>query len=187
MVKYSNLSAGVVLIDPICFKLYDPALVFQFVHRIPKNTPELIIHSLVSRELNISHYISRHFCWWENVLFPQDLKNIKTSTPRVFIGRKDSLINGKDVHDYLEKYQFEDEGFDGGSRKNPITIKGETWNIDHAEFLLTPEKENRIVEHIAEVFKELNEDDGIDYKSMLRSSNRNVGKKTSTRYLIPVV
>ena len=64
MVKsYPKRVAAVAMVDPICFLLHYPIVAYNFVHRPSHAAGERLVHYLASRELYISHYISRHFHW----------------------------------------------------------------------------------------------------------------------------
>ena len=97
MIKQSDVVASVLLVDPVCFKLYDPALTYRFVYRIPRFANEHLIHWIVSRELYISYYISRYFTWHQNILFPEGLP----VQSHVILSEHDNLIDMNTVYQYL--------------------------------------------------------------------------------------
>ncbi len=57
----------------------------------------------MSRELNVSHYISRQFQWYENMILEHEI----TTKSHVFISEEDNLINGTRLANYLEGYCIE--------------------------------------------------------------------------------
>lgn len=65
MINHSKMVAGAVMIDPICFNIYDANLLYNFVYRKPGaggkevKANEFLVHWLVARELYISQWISR--------------------------------------------------------------------------------------------------------------------------------
>jgi pimeloyl-ACP methyl ester carboxylesterase len=119
--------AAVVLIDPICFMLHLPAVAYHFVHRPPRRANERFVNYFASRELFISHYISRHFQWYHACLWAEDLPG--TDQTSVYLSEKDLLVPSLKVADYLR-----DRGVDQ-----------QLMPLDHAQFLFSPRWQQSIV------------------------------------------
>ncbi|KAJ3112923.1 hypothetical protein HDU96_003991 [Phlyctochytrium bullatum] len=135
MMNNSKVVAGSALLDPIVFKTYHPSLAYNFVYRHPgKNigtkANEYLMHWLVARELYISYFISRHFCWHQNVMWPENLPK----THLVVVSSEDQLIDGETVVNYLEQ-----------NKVNYVS-----YPYDHAEFLTKPWVEREIVQKLNE-------------------------------------
>ncbi|KAI8332868.1 Alpha/Beta hydrolase protein [Chlamydoabsidia padenii] len=79
---------SVILLDPICFMLHYDDICTNFVYRIPKTASESLVKYFVSTELYISHYISRHFHWFQCALYVTDQRN---SGQRSSLKKKDML------------------------------------------------------------------------------------------------
>ncbi|KAI9343589.1 hypothetical protein BDR26DRAFT_240972 [Obelidium mucronatum] len=137
MIKYSKYTVSSVLLDPIVFLPITPDLAFNFVHRRPgHNTDtvranEFIVHWLLSRELHISHVISRHYCWHHNLLWPDELPKYH----HVVGSSQDMLINGQMLAKYLETNHVEHTMFD----------------VDHGSFLIMPDIQSDIIALIGRV------------------------------------
>ncbi|RUP47012.1 Alpha/Beta hydrolase protein [Jimgerdemannia flammicorona] len=141
----SKKVAGVVMIDPICFLLHYHDVAYNFVYRIPQRANEHIITFLASRELYISHYISRHFHWHQTAFFvpstnPNPAISTTSVTPlpqrtTVFLSEHDNLVNSPRVDAYLRSHDVE-------SHIMP--------NLDHASFLFSSAWKSRILNKIAE-------------------------------------
>lgn len=71
--QYAHSIHAVVLLDPVNILLCDPTVASVFVYRDPASCLDLMMHFLLSRELFISHALSRQFSWSHNVLFIEDL------------------------------------------------------------------------------------------------------------------
>ncbi|KAJ1559067.1 hypothetical protein HK405_012133, partial [Cladochytrium tenue] len=115
--------AGAALVDPITFLTYHPHLAFNFVMRHPgRNAParanELFTHWLASRDLRVSEFVSRHFCWHRNVLWPEDLP----ARHRIIVSTRDNLIDAPSVARY--------------ARGHGLHVT--TYDADHGEFLIDP-------------------------------------------------
>ncbi len=132
MIRHTDMVKSVVMIDAVCFQIYDSTLAYQFVHRIPKTASEYLTHWFISRELYISHFICRHFIWHHNVLFPENLPK----HAHVFIANDDNLINGPSVAKYLKKHKVSHTLFK---------------NMDHAQFMLKSRDEDLVVKKITTV------------------------------------
>ncbi|KAJ3095470.1 hypothetical protein HDU97_006892 [Phlyctochytrium planicorne] len=155
MMNNSKVVAGSALLDPIVFKTYHPSLAYNFVYRHPgKNAGifanEYLMHWLVGRELYISYYISRHFCWHQNVMWPEDLPKKHL----VVVSSKDQLIDGETVIEYLKEH----------------SVNHVSYPLDHAEFLITPSIEKEIVEKITHTIASADS----TTKSASTNSNNNI-------------
>jgi len=93
------LVAGVVLLDPVCFLLWEPDLLRNFCYNTP-STPMQIVQSYhICRELSISYYFHRHFWWHECVQFAKQMP----SKSLVFISECDGIYNTVRVGQYLKE------------------------------------------------------------------------------------
>ncbi|KAJ3227510.1 40S ribosomal protein S6 [Clydaea vesicula] len=146
MTKYSKMVSSVTFIDPVCFKLYDSDVCFNFVYRKPKTATEFLIYWVVSREIYISHFITRHFIWHHNVIFPQDLPK----SSKVFIGLNDNLINSRKIARYLNDNGVDVETFQ---------------DLDHAGFLFFNKMENRIIQSVEKLMKD------VDNRMVLKNTS----------------
>ena len=78
----------------------------------------------VSRELGIAVMLSRTFEWTSNLLFPQEIPNLKDpSKSSVFLAQQDSILNAERVKQYLKRNGFvettleENRSVNGGIRE----------------------------------------------------------------------
>ena len=79
---------------------------------------EYLMHWLVSRELYISYYISRHFTWFRNVYWPEHLPK----KHHVMISTADCLIDGSRVCQYLSDHDISLSVFPIGKVLLPFSI-----------------------------------------------------------------
>ncbi|KAJ3315368.1 hypothetical protein HDU76_002227 [Blyttiomyces sp. JEL0837] len=115
MINNSKVVEAVCLLDPITFLTYHPSLTYNFLHRQPgrnidAKANEYLMHWLISRELYISQFISRHFSWHQVVLWPESLPK----KHHVFVSRYDNLINGDDVSNYINDHGLHSSTYDRG-------------------------------------------------------------------------
>jgi pimeloyl-ACP methyl ester carboxylesterase len=92
------LVKSTVLLDPVTFILFDPAIAFNFIHRKPANSMQLLIHYFVSREMFIAHTLCRHFSWSHNVIFREDLADTPTT---VVLSEHDEIVPFRKTLEYL--------------------------------------------------------------------------------------
>ncbi|TVY55684.1 hypothetical protein LCER1_G002760 [Lachnellula cervina] len=88
----------VVLIDPVSILLHLPDVAYNFTRRKPKRANEHQLYYFASMDMGVSHTLSRHFFWNENVLWKKDLVGRKTT---VSLGGKDLIVNTEAVGRYL--------------------------------------------------------------------------------------
>ncbi|KAJ3155408.1 hypothetical protein HDU86_004310 [Geranomyces michiganensis] len=145
--KHTTLARGMVFLDPVCFRIYDTSLLYNFVHRRPGagggewKANHLLMHWLVARELWISHWISRHFIW-HRIHLPADRLPHHT---HVVISEHDNLI--KDAGTVVAKY-LKDHGV-------ATTVHA---RADHAQFIIDGTLEDDIVEKIGSVLRSAGRD-----------------------------
>ncbi|KAJ3007205.1 hypothetical protein HKX48_009267 [Thoreauomyces humboldtii] len=140
--KHTTLVSGNVFIDPICFKIYDLGVVFNFVHRPPTTKAnELLLHWLVARELWISHWISRHFVWHRIHLLPSSLPR----NTHVFLSEDDNIIKSHVAESYLRDHGISTTVMEGA---------------DHAQFLVDGKREDEVVERIRRVVERAQRETG---------------------------
>jgi pimeloyl-ACP methyl ester carboxylesterase len=65
--------AAVLLIDSIPFLLHHPAVAYNFVYRYPRHANEWQLWYFASRDPDIARALARHFFWFENILFREDV------------------------------------------------------------------------------------------------------------------
>jgi len=104
---FSKRVTSTMLIDPIPFLLYLPAVAYNFVYRQPHTANEWQLWYFASRDPDIARALSRHFFWVENVLWKDDLDGRECAV--VLCGR-DQIVDAQEVRRYLtgtEELDFE--------------------------------------------------------------------------------
>lgn len=98
-----------IFVDPICFALFEPYVVYNFVYRIPYKLGHLYMYYFVCRELGISYVISRHFWWTQNNLFLEQIPSKTNTNLRTFVllSSRDCIVNVDLVKDYLIEHDIE--------------------------------------------------------------------------------
>ncbi|RKP26042.1 Alpha/Beta hydrolase protein [Syncephalis pseudoplumigaleata] len=87
-----------VLVDPVCFQLWEPDLTYNAIYRPPPNWLLQLMRCVVSSEHGIALTIGRHFWWYENLLLPEDL----THDTHIVLAEHDGIIDACKLADYLD-------------------------------------------------------------------------------------
>ncbi|RHZ80313.1 hypothetical protein Glove_137g71 [Diversispora epigaea] len=133
IVKESRkMVGGLVMIDPIVFLLHYPNVAYNFVYRNPTAANEHFISFLASRELYISNFFSRHFHWYQCILFAKP-RNLLPANTYIYLSEHDNIVPTSDVHRYLVK-----------NNVNANIMKG----LDHGCYLFHSKSVNRIINDI---------------------------------------
>jgi len=97
-----SLVESVVLIDPISLMLFDPAVAFNFVHRRPSNSVEIMMSYFVSKELHIAHTLARMFSWSHAALFLEDIpEHVRVE---VMLSGSDAIVPAELVRSYVDQH-----------------------------------------------------------------------------------
>ncbi|CAM9666262.1 unnamed protein product, partial [Choristocarpus tenellus] len=70
-----KLVAQVALLDPVCLLLFLPSVAHAFLYPEDHSLPllESGLRCMFAYEKGISHTLRRHFWWYKNILWPEDL------------------------------------------------------------------------------------------------------------------
>jgi pimeloyl-ACP methyl ester carboxylesterase len=88
----------ITLIDPVALLLGLPNVAYSFLYRKPSTLIEWIIHLTAARELTISYSLRRHFYWYNNNLWLEDVPAHIGIV--VGVSSNDEIISGAAVHEY---------------------------------------------------------------------------------------
>ncbi|TVY36890.1 hypothetical protein LSUB1_G005593 [Lachnellula subtilissima] len=108
----------VVLIDPVSILLHLPDVAYNFTRRKPNHANEHQLYYFASMDMGVSHTLSRHFFWNENVLWKKDLVARKTT---VSLSGRDLIVDTEAVGKYLSN-QPKSELANGYSDQDPDLI-----------------------------------------------------------------
>jgi len=68
-----DLVSHVTLMDPVSLLLALPDVAYNFLYRVPSNMVEWLIFFNAAREITISNMLHRHFSWYRNILWLEDI------------------------------------------------------------------------------------------------------------------
>lgn len=132
-----DLVSKLVLLDPVCFLLCQPDVAFNFLYRRPHNVMMRVTASFVRWELFAANVLMRHFYWYHNVLWREELPD---DCVVALSSRDDISTNVPDVWRYLEEHQQSLRG----SRLKLLWLDG----LHHGQVLVSKEAQLRILELI---------------------------------------
>jgi pimeloyl-ACP methyl ester carboxylesterase len=95
----SDRVSHLTLLDPVSMLLSFPEVSYSFLYRSPVKLTEWIIYLMASRELTISHTLHRHFWWYNNNLWLEDVPAHIGVT--VGLASHDEIINPRAVQEYV--------------------------------------------------------------------------------------
>ncbi len=157
----SDLIAAVLLIDPIPFLLDHPAIAHNFVYRKPRHANEWQLWFFASREPDTARALSRHFFWFECILFREDVLGATSVVGRgststagkrvkmpitVSLSGRDQIVDARAVRAYLTgSRDHEEEGQASPSGKGRAGLPPSCWEQDGLEVLYFPELDHATV------------------------------------------
>lgn len=125
------------LVDPVCFALWEPDLIRNFLYNANPIGP---IHHLaqyfVARDLLVASTLFRHFSWLQNILFPDDL----TCQSHVYFSQYDWIINSSKIQKYLDNF------CEQNSWNHLHTLMMD--DVAHGGFILSDEKIQIVLKHV---------------------------------------
>ncbi|KAG4072329.1 hypothetical protein HA402_004261 [Bradysia odoriphaga] len=125
------------LVDPVCFALWEPDLIRNFLYNPNPIGP---IHHLaqyfVAKDLLVASTLFRHFWWLQNILFPDDL----TWESHVYFSQYDWIIDSSAIKSYLDKFCSQNSW----NRLKTLMMD----NVAHGGFISSDEKIQLVLEHV---------------------------------------
>jgi pimeloyl-ACP methyl ester carboxylesterase len=91
----------IVLIDPVSILLHLPDVAYNFTRRVPEHANEHQLYYFASMDMGVSHTLSRHFFWNENVLWKKDVAGRKLTAS---LSGQDLIVDTQAVGRYLSQH-----------------------------------------------------------------------------------
>jgi len=132
-------------VDPVCFALWEPDLIYNFLYKRPSGPMHRLCQYFVAKDLLVSYTLFRNFWWLENILFPEDIK----CPARVFVSSHDFIIDANGTYSYLKRQtDFEDlKGFKSGQSCREFEVVKMN-GLSHGSFLNSPKYTSEIVGYL---------------------------------------
>lgn len=98
----------VLLLDPVSLLLHLPDVAYNFVYRKPHRANEHQLYYFASKDMGVSHTLSRCFFWSENILWKEDIGDRRMT---VSLSGCDLIVDTETVGAYIA-------GADAASKKS---------------------------------------------------------------------
>lgn len=166
---------GSLLIDPVTILLHMPDVAYNFTVRPPVHANEWQLSYFASKDPGVSHTLGRHFFWFENLLWRDQLTSLVKDGMKVTasLASDDLIVDTESVGMYLSENQILDPEVvvdEDGRKKMEFNTRGssgvERWKsrewggnglevmwwegLDHAQVFDTKESRGRLVDVLVE-------------------------------------
>ena len=138
---HSHLSpriAAILFVDPVPFLLHFPDVAYNFVYRRARSANEWQLWYFTSRDPDISRTLSRHFFWFENVLWKEELDGRPVA---IWLSGKDQVVNAEKVRRYLTEEEFASRSW----TKGRLEVHFDP-DLDHATVFDTKDRRKRLLD-----------------------------------------
>eukprot|EP00930_Biecheleria_cincta_P096243 TRINITY_DN88114_c0_g1_i1.p1 TRINITY_DN88114_c0_g1~~TRINITY_DN88114_c0_g1_i1.p1 ORF type:complete len:526 (+),score=61.93 TRINITY_DN88114_c0_g1_i1:82-1659(+) len=127
-----------IFLDPVCFLLSQPDVAFNVLYRKPHNWFMTLVGNTVAWELYTANTLKRHFMWYNNVCWLDELPEQVV----VALSSHDDICDSHMVRDYLKEHQR-----NGKRSQDELDL---LWfdGFLHGEFLLYKSAQLQIMELI---------------------------------------
>lgn len=95
--------AQLTLVDPVSLLLGLPDVAFNFLYKPPRTFIEYCIYYAAASEVTVSHTLHRHFWWYRNALWLEDLSPHLSVV--IAVSGQDSIVNAVSLHEYASRCQ----------------------------------------------------------------------------------
>lgn len=166
----------IVLIDPVSILLHLPDVAYNFTRRQPEHANEHQLYYFASMDMSVSHTLSRHFFWNENVLWKKDIEGRKVT---VSLSGQDLIVDTNVVGRYLSGPPTKSKGKTNGKATGRLIDIGDS---DSESSVVRRGKETRVdVKDDAEWKKREWKGQGIDVLWFEELDHAQVFDKPATR------
>ncbi len=133
------------LLDPVSLLLALPDVAYNFLYRKPSTLTEWIIYWAAAREITISNMLFRHFAWYRNILWLEDIP----SDIGVVIGvaSKDEITSPYAILEYIQNCRAQRIAqLEQSPSTSVAMIEGVMWDgYSHGQILLGGERMNDFI------------------------------------------
>jgi len=98
-------------VDPVCFQLWVPFIIGNFLYNRPKSGVMKLISYFVARELGTANLLYRHYDWSASLLWPQDeVPNLTDPHAcQIYLAEDDAIVNAPETRRYLRQFGLKEE------------------------------------------------------------------------------
>jgi pimeloyl-ACP methyl ester carboxylesterase len=145
-----ELVSCLALLDPACMFLHYPNVLYSILYKSPENAYERFMHYLIREELFFNAHARRHFFWYANVLYLEDVDT--SSIPTLVVLSEDDFIVPirpalKYVQEYNEGKRLAQPKFDTKANVDLVYLE----NCDHGGFLWMDHHGHRVAKGVEQI------------------------------------
>jgi len=140
---------GLALLDPACVLLHLPSVLCNILYRGANNSFDKLLNYVVREELFFNAHARRHFFWFANALFFEDIATERVPT-FIVLSELDEIIPVKKTLDYVKQYNQGRRLADPVSPGAPINLLY-LENVVHGGFLVSDDHVDKVVSGIDNV------------------------------------
>ncbi|KAJ9074766.1 hypothetical protein DSO57_1003044 [Entomophthora muscae] len=89
--------ARVVLVDAVCFRMWDSTLAYNFLYAKPFSFIHDLARFFIAQDPLVTHTLSKELYWYESVLYPEDIPVPAT----IFLASHDWVVDAMAIERYL--------------------------------------------------------------------------------------
>jgi hypothetical protein len=131
---YPHYVYKLILMDPICFALWNHHIAYNFLYKKPTKWIEHLFGVFVAGETGVSFWLRRYFFWYYNCFFTNEIP----PNCSVYLSSEDSVVPFDVVYNYIKKHA-------------PPAVKTNTLQgFQHGEILTRPKAQEVICRELYE-------------------------------------
>ena len=115
---------------------YDPTLIYNFIYRTPFSLVTHIYHFFTARELGISYTLLRHFWWYENILWREEIERIGMDSAQLensYIAERELCVAALPYQDIDQGIREEEGDADEDAEESPQPPNHQTHRRAHSD------------------------------------------------------
>ncbi|KAE8216061.1 hypothetical protein CF327_g793 [Tilletia walkeri] len=114
-----------VLVDPVCFRMWEGAVCNAFVYREWTSAIEVLLGYFVAREIGVGLTIGRYFRWTDMTLWAHEFEAASDDHVHVVLASNDMLVDVPGTVEYLSHSGVPHTVMQGQQHGQPLCIEGE--------------------------------------------------------------
>ncbi|CAD6980582.1 unnamed protein product [Tilletia controversa] len=118
-----------VLVDPVCFRMWEGAVCNAFVYRKWSSAIEVLLGYFVARELGVAYTIGRYFRWTDMTLWAHEFEAASDDHVHAIVAENDMLVDVPGTVEYLAQTGVPHTVMKGYQHGQPLCVEGEGMQI----------------------------------------------------------
>jgi len=103
--EHPQMVARSCFIDPVTFCSWEGDVCYNFIYKPCRTAFDLLMYYFVCSEPGVANFLQRHFVWWSNNLWYEDIPNAQDPSKSMFVlGGRDAIVKSERVVRYLRSH-----------------------------------------------------------------------------------